>query len=163
VRIFVSLGSNLGEPEANLAEARRRLAELAGIRLAAASKVYRTEPQNVRDQPWFSNQVVALEAEADWTPEGLLAALKDIERGMGRTDGPRFGPRIIDLDILLFGQERRDAAELSLPHPRLTERAFVLVPLSELAPGLILPDGRPLGAVLKSLSHRVEKDVIWQP
>lgn len=161
--VFVGLGSNLGETLTNLAEARRRLAGLPGIRLTATSKVYRTEPQGVREQPWFANQVVRLEVDADVTPERLLAAVKGIERDMGRTEGVRFGPRVIDLDILLFGAEVREGAELTLPHPRLTERAFVLVPLVELDAQLALPDGQALGAVLKSLSHRVEKDVIWQP
>lgn len=149
-RAFVALGSNLDQP---VAQVRAALAELEAVpetRLQAASRLYRTPPWGLRDQPWFINAV----AEIDTTlvPEALLRALQDIEARIGRERGSqRWGPRRIDLDLLLYdGVESRGEA-LDLPHPRLAERAFVLLPLLEIAPGLVLPDGRAAADLLARL------------
>lgn len=148
-RAYISLGSNLSDkgrdPAHNLTLAVAELAA-AGLVPMALSQVYRTEPQGYTDQPWFSNQVAALDCPKSMTPEALLDLLLTIERKLGRVRSTdpnlRFGPRVIDLDILLFGEEQRQDAALTLPHPRMHERAFVLVPLLEIAPDLRLPGGR---------------------
>ena len=129
-RAFLSLGANLGERAAALSVARAALAALPGTTLLASSHVYETAPQDLVDQPPFLNQVVALETALE--PGELLAAAQRIEDEAGRVRGVRFGPRTLDVDILLFqGVESADP-ELTLPHPRLWRRAFVLVPLAEL-------------------------------
>jgi len=150
-------------PEANLAAALRRLAELPDMELAGASPVYVTEPQELKDQPWFHNQVVRLRAGPSWTPERLLVALKGLEADLGRTAGVRFGPRVIDLDLLLFGRAVLDTPALTLPHPRLRRRAFVLVPLRDVAPGLIFPDGGTLEQALADVAFALEGRTIRQP
>jgi 2-amino-4-hydroxy-6-hydroxymethyldihydropteridine diphosphokinase len=160
-RIWIGSGSNLGNREENLRFALSRL-ERAGFRLEAASSIFETVPQGPVSQPRFLNQVV----RGHWqgTPGELLVLLKEIEKEAGREPGPRWGPRTLDLDILLAGSEGQEIvqeAELEIPHPRLRERAFVLVPLSELDPGLAVPmTGRTVGELLQSLgewSHLVEE------
>lgn len=150
---YLGLGSNLGDRQARLAAARERLAALDGARLVAASPVYETEPWGDADQPAYCNQVVALELGPGWTAKGLLAALAAIETDLGRVRDParRFGPRTLDLDILIYGRERHGDPELTVPHPRLRQRAFVLVPLADIAPGLEIPDGQG-GSVAQALS-----------
>jgi 2-amino-4-hydroxy-6-hydroxymethyldihydropteridine diphosphokinase len=128
---FLGLGSNLGRRRANLARARRRL-ESAGIEIVRASSVYETEPVDFADQPWFLNQV--LEVRTDLAPRPLLALAKAIEAEMKRAAAPPKGPRIIDIDILLAGDLIIETLELTVPHPRLQARNFVLVPLAEIAP-----------------------------
>lgn len=138
---------------------------LSGVRVADVSPSYYTEPQEKRDQPWFANRVVRLLYTQDVIPEGLLASLLDIEARLGRrreADAPRFGPRVIDIDLLAFGNERRDGEVLTLPHPRMAGRAFVLVPLRDVAPDFTFPDGVSLKERLAALPHRVEGRRIWQ-
>lgn len=164
---YISLGSNLGNGPSQLAVARQAVAALPGVTVAAASSLYRTEPQGRKDQPWFVNQVLALSCEAFLTADALLTALLETETAMGRVRdaADRFGPRVIDLDVLLFGGQIRtpeQSPRLVLPHPRLAERAFVLVPLREIAPGLILPTGGRVEDLLLALPHRVEGDCIFQ-
>lgn len=164
---YIGLGSNLGDSPAQLRRALEELALLPDLRLSAVSSVFRTEPQGRKDQPWFSNMAVRLLCSEVWTPQSLLRELLALETRMGRTRDPRdhFGPRVIDIDLLLFGSETAHILEepaLELPHPRLHERAFVLVPLHEIAPRLILPDGRAVCALLAALPHRVEQDRIYQ-
>ena len=129
-RVFVSLGSNLGDRTLTLAEAREALKALPGTAVIAASGVYSTAPQDLEGQPEFLNQVLCLETALE--PRDLLAECQRIEREHGRTRELRFGPRTLDIDILLFqGVESQDP-ELTLPHPRMALRAFVLVPLAEI-------------------------------
>ena len=129
-RVFVSLGSNLGDRAVTLAAAREALAALPGTSVIVASGLHLTAPQDLAGQPEFLNQVVCLETALE--PLDLLAECQRIEREHGRTRELRFGPRTLDIDILLFqGVESQDP-ELTLPHPRLALRAFVLVPLSEI-------------------------------
>ncbi|WP_291498605.1 2-amino-4-hydroxy-6-hydroxymethyldihydropteridine diphosphokinase [Desulfocurvus sp.] len=155
------LGSNLGDPVRNLARALERLGRVSGVRPGGASRVYRTQPQDKPDQPWFANQVARVLCDRTVSPEALLDALLGIELELGRDRGTgpdapeRFGPRIIDLDLLLFGGLVLRTARLELPHPRMERRAFVLVPLAELAPGLRLPAGHTVEEALSRLVFQV--------
>jgi|SRR5579862_600050 len=137
-RVFIGIGSNLGDRRANCREARRRLGELPKSRVVKESSLYESEPHG-NAKTWFANSVVELETELP-SPE-LLKRLKQIETDMGRkrVKGKRWGSRIIDLDILFFNNEIIDKRNLRVPHPRLPQRRFVLIPLSELAPQLIHP------------------------
>jgi len=133
--VYLALGSNLGDRADNL---RRALQALSGkLTLDAVSPCYETEPTYVLDQPRFYN--LACRAATDMAPLDLLHYLKEQETTLGREPGLRFGPRVIDLDILFYGDLVFDSPELTLPHPRLHERAFVLVPLADLAPDFVHP------------------------
>ncbi|SHH67004.1 2-amino-4-hydroxy-6-hydroxymethyldihydropteridinediphosphokinase [Sporobacter termitidis DSM 10068] len=136
-RVFFSLGSNLGDTEANIKEALRLLSEK--VRVVRVSSFYETEPVGYKDQPWFLN--IAAEGATSLSPEELLQFTQSIERQMKRVKTIVNGPRSIDVDILLFNDDMIKTETLTIPHPRMLERAFVLVPLYEIAPGLIL-DGR---------------------
>ena len=131
-RAYVGLGANLGDREATI----RRAAALLGV--ARLSPILETEPWGYADQPKFLNAVA--EVETDLGPRQLLDRLLEIERQLGRVrEGPRYGPRTIDLDLLLYGDEVVEEPGLSVPHPRLAERLFVLEPLAELDPALNVP------------------------
>lgn len=136
MKYHLSLGSNLGNRRANLARAARLLEE-KGIAVLRASSVYRTEPVDVPDQPWFYNQ--ALEVDAACNPLALLDAVKSIERAMKRAPAVDKGPRTIDIDILLAGRTVVQTRRLMIPHPRMARRNFVLVPLREIAPHAVHP------------------------
>jgi len=140
--VYLGLGANLGDRAANLAAAIHMLAERPGVRVIRRSSLYETSPVGPDGQPDFLNSV--LEAETTLGPLDLLASLKQIERALGRQPGPRWGPRPIDLDILLFGERQISSPDLTVPHPRLWDRLFVLEPLAELAPDLPAPDGATL-------------------
>jgi 2-amino-4-hydroxy-6-hydroxymethyldihydropteridine diphosphokinase len=129
VTVYLGLGSNLGSRLRNLSGARRRLRE-RGFRILRQSRVIETEPWGVKDQPWFLNQVV----EGEWlgTPRQLLRVAKEVEREGGRQATERWGPRVIDIDILMFGKERISRPDLVIPHPRIAERPFVQRSLAEL-------------------------------
>jgi 2-amino-4-hydroxy-6-hydroxymethyldihydropteridine diphosphokinase len=144
VRAYIGLGSNLGEREATLREALTRLSELDGVAVVAVSSFRETDPVGNADQPRFVN--AAAELETTLGPRELLDRLLEVERSLGRdrTREERWGPRTVDLDLLLYGDETVGEPGLEVPHPRLAERAFVLEPLVELDPGLRLPDGRAL-------------------
>ncbi len=133
--VYLGLGTNLGDRPRNLRAALDRLARW--VKVTAVSRVYETEPWGIREQPRFLNMAVA--GETSLAPEELLRELKRIEREMGRTEGVRYGPRVIDIDILLYGDLQLDRGGLKIPHPRLAERRFVLAPLAEIAPALIPP------------------------
>ena len=146
-RAFVALGGNLGDTHAILRQALDDLAALPRTRLLARSRFYRTPPWGLREQPPFLN--AAAELETALAPYELLDALLDIERAAGRVrEGERWGPRTLDLDLLhMEGVTLRDQ-RLTLPHPRIGERAFVLLPLAELAPELELPGQGRVDALL---------------
>ncbi len=129
-RAWLGLGANLGEPVAMLREAKRRLAGIG--RVTAASSLYRTPAWGLTDQPPFINAALALATELG--PNDLLAALKELERELGRVASVRWGPRAIDIDILDYAGVRLDGPLLTIPHARLFERAFALVPLAEIEP-----------------------------
>jgi 2-amino-4-hydroxy-6-hydroxymethyldihydropteridine diphosphokinase len=127
---FVGLGANLGDRHATLSAAVHRLAENAEIRAVESSSFYETAPVGKIDQPEFLNSVVGLETSL--APERLLHVLMDLEREFGRVRTTRWGPRTLDLDLLAYAHEERTTTALELPHPRMLERPFVLVPLREL-------------------------------
>jgi 2-amino-4-hydroxy-6-hydroxymethyldihydropteridine diphosphokinase len=151
VRGYLGLGSNVGDPPANLRQALEALRE-HDIEVDAVSSAYRTEPVGeFLDQPDFLNAVVRI--ETDLEPEPLLDVCKAIEAEMGRMfGGPRHGPRVIDIDMLLLGNVELETERLSLPHREVTSRRFVLVPLLELDPELSLPDGTSLRGALVDLA-----------
>jgi len=133
---YLGLGSNLGDREANLGLALENL-EAAGIEMTRRSHIYETEPRDLPDQPWFLNLVVEIATEL--SAAELLARIQAIESKLGRQRTLPKGPRIIDIDILFYGDSVLDTRELVIPHPRLAERRFVLEPLAELAPMLRHP------------------------
>ncbi len=146
-RVYIGLGSNLAEPVSQLRGALAALGGLPRTRLAAVSSLYASDPLGPPDQPRYVNAVAALETEI--APLELLDALQTIERAQGRIrKDERWGPRTLDLDILLFGQRRIDEPRLQVPHYHMHARAFVLYPLAEIAGDLLLPDGRPLQTLL---------------
>lgn len=135
--VYVALGSNLNEPAAQVRRALSALDGLPDLRVLRASSLYRTPPWGDVDQPDFVNAVA--EIDTGLAPLPLLQALQAQEQALGRVRGRRYGPRLIDLDLLLYGDLRLDHPALSLPHPRMHERAFVMLPLAEIAPELELP------------------------
>jgi len=153
MRAFVGLGSNLGERETQIRLALDDLARLADSRLDGVSSLYDTEPLGETEQPNFLNAVARLHTELP--ARQLLWNLHLIERRLGRVRGRRWGPRTIDLDLLLYGDLVLDEPDLRVPHPELARRAFVLVPLLELEPGLVHPEtGRTLLHHLSQLDSR---------
>jgi 2-amino-4-hydroxy-6-hydroxymethyldihydropteridine diphosphokinase len=140
---FVGLGANLGDREGTI---RAAVSQLPGV--VAVSPLRETDPVGLTDQPRFLNGVAALETELP--PRGLLDVLLAVERRLGRERGERWGPRTIDLDLLLYGDEVIDEDGLTVPHPHLHERRFVLEPLADLAPKLVVPG---LGGVEKLLAE----------
>lgn len=160
-QVFISLGSNSPDAECMLTLAREGISALPGVKMVAASRIYRTEPQGFAEQPWFRNQVLELQV-CGWTAPDLLDAFLHLETRLGRVrTGERFGPRCIDIDLLLFGRERSPLEYCILPHPRMTERAFVLLPLSELAPDVLI-NGKKPGRWLDGLAWRLDGDKIYQ-
>ena len=134
---YLGLGANLDDQEANLGRALDLLSAESGLRLLRCSRIYETEPWGLADQPRFLNSVV--EVATTLAPERLLEVCKDVEQEMGRQPGIRWGPRLIDVDILLYGNQVVQLPHLEIPHPRLHLRAFALVPLAELEPDAVHP------------------------
>ncbi|NJD54988.1 MAG: 2-amino-4-hydroxy-6-hydroxymethyldihydropteridine diphosphokinase [Nitrospirae bacterium] len=134
--VHIGIGSNIGDRQENCREAIRQLG-LQGVKVIKESSMIETEPWGVADQPRFIN--MAVEAETALMPSQLFIILKNIEKDMGRTAAVRWGPRVIDLDILFYDDMVLDSPELKIPHPYLQERPFVLIPLAEIAPEKVHP------------------------
>lgn len=146
-RVYIGLGSNLAEPRQQLNDALQAIAAIAGCCVVGVSSFYLSDPLGPADQPRYVNAVAALDCSL--TPLALLDALQRIEQQQGRErKEERWGPRTLDLDILLFGQQQLNEERLCVPHYHMHARAFVLYPLAELAPDLHLPDGRHLTQLL---------------
>jgi 2-amino-4-hydroxy-6-hydroxymethyldihydropteridine diphosphokinase len=155
--VYIALGSNLGDRAGNLRTAREQIAA-PDLRVLRESSIYETAPRDVEDQPWFLNQVI--ECETDLFPRQLLARLQKIERAMGRKKRVPKGPREIDLDILLYGDAVVKTPELEVPHPRLSERRFVLEPLAELVPDKKHPGTRrTVREMLTGVAYQVIKKI----
>lgn len=135
-RAYLSLGSNVGNKQRHLALARQQLMAVQGISMADMSPLYVTDPVGLTDQDDFLNQVVAIDTRL--TPGELLRTCQAIEAESGRVRSVRWGPRTLDIDILLYGDVQSDDPLLTLPHPRMLERAFVLIPLAHIAPDLVV-------------------------
>ena len=135
IRVFLGIGTNLGDRERNLQDALAILSQKMVI--LKESSIYQTAPWGYLDQPAFLNQVI--EAQTDLSPLNLLGFLKDTEKALGRQANFRYGPRLIDLDILFYGNRVIQTPRLQIPHPRIAQRAFVLVPLAEIAPDFVHP------------------------
>ncbi len=148
--VILGLGANLGDRVNNLCKATNLLSNFSTIQ--RSSRIYETEPWGYADQPKFLNQVVIIKTILE--PLELLQRLKYIERQMGRTAGPRYGPRPIDLDILFYDDLVLERPELTIPHPMISERAFLLVPLAEINPELIHPK---LHCTITALLQKVDK------
>lgn len=145
---YIGLGSNLADPRAQVERALQCLARMPQSRMLRSSRLYRSAPWGVLDQPEFVNAAAAV--ETDLPAQALMQALLAIERDAGRDRrGDRWGPRILDLDLLLYGTLTLEQPGLQVPHPHLHERAFVLVPLAEIAPDLDVPGRGPISALLE--------------
>jgi 2-amino-4-hydroxy-6-hydroxymethyldihydropteridine diphosphokinase len=150
---YVGLGANMGQPEAQCVEATQKMHATAGIHVVRPSSLYRSEPVGDQQQDWFVNAVVQIRTVLQ--PGELLQALLAIEREMGRQRDAPWGPRIIDLDLLLYGQEVIQGPDMVIPHPAFHKRRFVLVPLHEIAPYVIHP---AFGVSVRGLMDRLEDD-----
>jgi 2-amino-4-hydroxy-6-hydroxymethyldihydropteridine diphosphokinase len=150
---YVGLGSNLDDPRGQVLKAFEAITALPSGYLLRRSSLYRTAPLGPPGQPDYVNAVAALETRLE--PFALLDRLQEIERSQGRRrEGPRWGPRTLDLDLLLYGDVRMDSERLSLPHPQIQHRAFVLVPLAEVAPAdLEVPGRGSLRSLLRACDH----------
>lgn len=138
VRAFLGLGSNVGDRRQMIESAEARLDHQAGIRVVNRSSVYESDPWGKQDQSAFLNRVIEIETRLD--PETLLRAIRQIENNLNRQRCEKWGPRTIDIDILLYHSQMIDRPDLQIPHPRMTERRFMLEPLAEIAPKQIVPD-----------------------
>jgi 2-amino-4-hydroxy-6-hydroxymethyldihydropteridine diphosphokinase len=151
-RVYLCLGSNLGDRRAHLACGRRALAQ-SGVAIEVQSRIYETEPTDVEDQPWFLNQVVG--GHTELPPHALRALCERVETACGRQPTFRYGPRVLDIDILLYADRVIEDPSLQVPHPRLAERRFMLEPLLEIAPDARDPrDGAPYREKLNGLDGK---------
>ncbi|MEO1437367.1 MAG: 2-amino-4-hydroxy-6-hydroxymethyldihydropteridine diphosphokinase [Bacteroidota bacterium] len=156
--IYLQLGTNLGDREHHLAEAKKRINYQLGT-INRTSSIYETAAWGRTDQPAFLNQVVALESH--WDPWTMMKTILEIEEAMGRIREEKWGPRVIDIDLLAHGQNRIVSALLSLPHPELPNRKFVLVPLQEIAPNWKHPSsGKSINELLENTPDQLEVNIL---
>ena len=152
VSVFVAMGSNLGQPQKQLSDALACLDGLDAVRVLKCSSFYRSKPAGPQDQPDYINAVLRLETTL--APLDLLDQMQAIETRQGRVRGGiRWGPRILDLDLLLYGDEEITNERLAVPHPELQNRDFVLIPLAEIAPDLVIPGLGPVSGLVGRTSH----------
>ncbi len=161
---YVSLGSNMGQSLEFLSKAKELIAAEQGLKITAISPVYNTEPQGIKEQNWFYNQVIRMECAQNWSAYTLLNCLHNIEEKLGRVRSKnkemQFGPRCIDLDLLLFGHEQHHEPQCMVPHPRMHQRAFVLIALRDVARQDILPF--ELEHCLSQINYSVQGQKIFQ-
>jgi 2-amino-4-hydroxy-6-hydroxymethyldihydropteridine diphosphokinase len=152
-RVFLGLGTNIGDRAGNLREAIARLKRAPGVNFLRQSRVYQTDPIGVTDQPEFLNMVIEVEVADKMSARELLTLVKRIETEVGRKQRERWGPREIDIDILLFGDEHVVEGDFEVPHPRMWERAFVMAPLAELEPDMKTPSGETVAEMAERLGR----------
>ena len=156
-KVYLGIGSNLGDRKKNISSAFEALDKEKDISPVRISTIYETEPEYVKNQPKFLN--CAVEMSTLLSPHGLLGRLKKIEKKLGRTEGELWGPRVIDLDILLYGSLIADQPWLQIPHPRFEERIFVLLPMAEIAPDLRHPvSGKTMKELLRELEQGIKSE-----
>ncbi len=158
--VFISIGSNLGQRHDNCIKGIKYLNELMTTKVIQVSSFYKTEPVDYIEQDWFVNAIVKIETKL--APEELMCGLKSIEEKLGQFEKQvRFGPRLLDLDIILFKNEVIDTANLTIPHPRMHKRCFVLKPLCDISPEVIHPVlGKTAAELLKSIENSPDQKVI---
>ena len=167
IPLYVCMGSNADGAEEYL-DAAEAILEKAGLHAAARSRTYLTEPQDDKDQNWFRNRVVRFDiprcSDIPAAAHDLLTRLKDAENALGRKRDParRYGPRTIDLDILLLGSTVLNDPDLTIPHPRMVRRAFALIPLLEIDPACRMPDGTPCSELLSQIKYVLDNTKIFQ-
>jgi len=157
--VFLGLGSNLGDRLANLSAAIDLLASAPGVCVTEVSSLYVTSPVGMTDQPDFYNAVVSIKSSL--APHDILSLCMEIETSLGRERIIHWGPRTLDIDILLIDRIEVQTDTLTVPHPRLMERAFVLVPLAQIAPDIVLPDGNTVEQTVKSITGQ-RVDLLWE-
>lgn len=167
IPLYVCMGSNTDDAEEYLDAAEAHL-EKAGLHAAVRSRTYLTEPQDDKDQNWFRNRVVRFDIpgcrDIPAAAHALLTTLKNTENSLGRKRDPtrRYGPRTIDLDILLLGNTVLNDPDLVIPHPRMARRAFALIPLLEIDPACRMPDGTPCSELLSQIKYVLDNTKIFQ-
>jgi 2-amino-4-hydroxy-6-hydroxymethyldihydropteridine diphosphokinase len=150
---YISVGSNMGDPLANCREGIRRLCDGSAVALMAQSPFYRTQPVDLLDQDWFIN--AAIKVSTGLTPPALMERMQAVQNEVGRKPSVRFGPRILDLDIIFFDDRILDDPDLTIPHPRMHKRRFVLQPICDIDPQVFHP---VLRLDVKTLLHRIAED-----
>ena len=156
-QVYLSLGSNLGDRAATLEAALRALKGFGDVRINRRSSLYETAPMGKTDQPDFYN--IVIEVETALSPEVLLDRCQEVERALGRVRGARWGPRTVDVDILLYDRDTVSSERLIIPHPEMLRRRFVLEPLIEIAPDAVLPDGAPIAPYLAHVRDQTVRRV----
>ncbi len=163
---YVCLGSNMGDTKANLAQAAEALNTQQGLQVVAASTLYYTEPQGIKEQEWFCNQVLRVRCTPTWSAQTFLQCLLAIEKNMGRLRSVdptlRFGPRCIDMDLLFFGRETLEDTQCTVPHPRIQERAFVLIPLRDVLQQDTLFTLQDIEQALGNITYTLQGTTIYQ-
>lgn len=163
LQVLIGLGSNQGDKEKNIRRGVQSISSLDGIEQLAVSSNYYTQPLGEKEQSWFVNSVALYRVDRNkWSAINLLHSLLIIEAELGRIREKKWGPRVIDLDLLTFGDLCVHDDELCIPHPQMHKRAFVLIPIKDICPGFILPGGREIEKYLREIDFCLRDYQIWQ-